>query len=129
MRAWERWDRFPDGPPDGWLFRVAFNLANSRWRRRSAERRALARHGPGRDVAADPDASDRVAVRDALAGLGPRQRAVVVLRFYAQLSVAETAAALTCAEGTVKSTTAQALAVLRRSLTIDEEREDHADAD
>ncbi len=62
------------------------------------------------------DPSVRPTIMHALAQLPPRQRAVVVLRFYDDLSVADTAHALGCAEGTVKSQTSDALAALRRLL-------------
>ena len=64
----------------------------------------------------DEDPSLRPAVMQALAQLPPRQRAVIVLRYYDDLSVADTATALGCAEGTVKSQTSDALAALRRLL-------------
>jgi RNA polymerase sigma-70 factor (sigma-E family) len=63
---------------------------------------------------ADLDAS--LDLRDAVAGLPARQRAVVVLRFYCDLTVEQTARELGCSQGTVKSQTARALATLRRAL-------------
>jgi RNA polymerase sigma factor (sigma-70 family) len=69
------------------------------------------------DVAHPSDVSTGVAGRDemgrALARLTARQRATVVLRFYEDLSEADVAAALGCSVGTVKSTTARALEILR----------------
>ncbi len=63
-----------------------------------------------------PDPSDRTAVLTALAQLPRRQRAVIVLRYYEDLSVAQTAGALGIADGTVKSQTSDALARLRTLL-------------
>jgi RNA polymerase sigma-70 factor (sigma-E family) len=68
------------------------------------------------DALAHQDPSDRPAVVDALRALPPRQRAVVVLRYFDDLSVRDVAAALSCAEGTVKSQTSEALAKLRTLL-------------
>ncbi len=65
-------------------------------------------------VGADHDT--RLDVRAALASLPPRQRATLVLRFYCDLPVDETAAELGCTPGTVKSQTAKGLSALRRAL-------------
>ena len=64
----------------------------------------------------ESDLSDRRTVMNALGTLPPRQRAVVVLRYYEDLSVAQVAHALGITEGTVKSQTSEALSKLRALL-------------
>ena len=111
-RAWEHWSTVCVHPaPESWAFRTAFNLANSRWRRRRIERRARAQL-LARGSAASTEVPN-TEVRRAVAGLSPRQREAVVLRFFLDQSVAEAASAMECAEGTVKALTHQAIANLR----------------
>jgi RNA polymerase sigma-70 factor (sigma-E family) len=64
-------------------------------------------------VAASETVVERAGLLDLLAALPPRRRAAVVLRFYCDLSVEETAEILGCSTGTVKSQTARGLQVLR----------------
>ncbi|MFI6518533.1 SigE family RNA polymerase sigma factor [Spirillospora sp. NPDC050679] len=71
--------------------------------------------------APDADHAAGLDLRAALAALPPRQRAVVVLRFYCDLSVEQTAAELNCSTGTVKSQSARGLEALRRALRPAEE--------
>jgi DNA-directed RNA polymerase specialized sigma24 family protein len=67
-------------------------------------------------LAAVPDGLDGGAVRAALAALPPGMRAAVVLRHWADFSVAETAQILGCSAGTVKSQTAKGIARMRELL-------------
>lgn len=123
VRVWERWSSLdPErGSPEAWAWRVALNLTASRFRRRAVEQRARARleAQAGASPGAPPDEADRLAVQAAVADLPERQRSALVLRFYADLSVAQTAEALGCAEGTVKSLTSKAVDGLRRRLHDD----------
>lgn len=83
-------------------------------RRRMSTERPTADHpdrGSGEDVAGA--VADRAALMGALARLPERQRACVVLRYFEELDVRETAAALGCSEGTVKSQTSRGLSALR----------------
>jgi RNA polymerase sigma-70 factor (sigma-E family) len=82
-------------------------------RRSSTERPQETDHtaASGEDVATE--VATRQALMDALAQLPPRQRACVVLRYFEDLSVEQTAALLGCTEGTVKSQTSRALFSLR----------------
>lgn len=74
---------------------------------------------PGQRSAPPTDAVvDTVAVRAALAAVPPGQRVVLVLRFYADLTVEQTAEVLGCSTGNVKSQSARGLAALRRQLPL-----------
>jgi len=122
VRVWERWSTVRTAAsPEAWAWRVALNLTSSRFRRRAAERRAHDRMNERQPVSGDhlPDEADRLTVRAAVAGLPERQRAALVLRYYADLPVAEVADALGCAPGTVKSLTHKAVEGLRRELGVD----------
>lgn len=116
-RALARWERVEGmDRPAAWVHQVAYNLARSWFRRRAAERRAQSRHGPAPGVHHDPDPVAAVAVRDALGELSPRQRAAVVLRHCADLSIEETATVMGCAPGTVQALTARGVKALRARL-------------
>lgn len=85
-------------------------------RRTNWARRVIVTDTPPDLPAPPPDREDFLDLRAAVAGLPPRQRAVLVLRFFCDMRVDECAAALGCAPGTVKSQTAKALAALRQVL-------------
>jgi RNA polymerase sigma factor (sigma-70 family) len=100
--------------PSAWAHRVAINLANSYLRRRLAERRATRRLGSRpHPEHHGPDTPTAIAVRSAVAALPKRERAVVVLRFFADFSVREVSQLLALPEGTVKTLSARALRSLR----------------
>ena len=118
LRVWKHWHAVSEMErPDRWALRVAFNLAKSRWRRRRIERAVDAARSGAEPPAADP--TDVIAVRAAVTMLPPRQRAAVVVRYFNDLSVADAAMVLGCAEGTVKALTHQAVANLRVILEDD----------
>lgn len=71
---------------------------------------------PTRPARPDGQPDDRIVLRSALMRLPPRQRAALVLRYWVDLSIEQTAAVLGCTSGTVKSQTADGLANLRRLL-------------
>jgi DNA-directed RNA polymerase specialized sigma24 family protein len=73
----------------------------------------LAATVPDRIAAADHDIAEGAELRDALAALPAGQRAVLVLRFFCDIWIADTAVALRCFEGTVKSQAALGLPTLR----------------
>jgi RNA polymerase sigma-70 factor (sigma-E family) len=81
-----------------------------------ATRVRLSASPPERVAPPGPDLDERAVLRQALAQVPRRQRAVLVLRFVYDLSVEDVASALGCSTGTVKSQTSHGLAALRRLL-------------
>ncbi|WP_061292021.1 SigE family RNA polymerase sigma factor [Herbidospora cretacea] len=117
-KAWLAWRRVGDNP-DAYVYRILVNTHNTWWRRMWR-----------REVPTDslPDLSDPAVVdslderdelRAALDGLPPKMRAVLVLRYFEDLSDAEIAVILGCAEGTVRSQASRALAKLRVDPAMD----------
>jgi RNA polymerase sigma-70 factor (sigma-E family) len=113
-RAWRRVSESMS--LDAYVRRTMVNLCISRWRRRRIRTVTVAAV-PERRGADDADCvSDRDEIWRALATVPPRMRAVLVLRFYEDLSEADIAAILDCTVGTIKSQTARGLVKLRNAL-------------
>jgi RNA polymerase sigma-70 factor (sigma-E family) len=110
---WGRLDR--NGQVDAYVRKVLVRtvIDESRWRRRRPETVVDVMPEVAEAVTGLEEAMD---VRHALAALPPKQRAAVVLRYWDDLPVAATAAALGCSEGTVKSQVSKGLGALRRTL-------------
>ncbi len=113
------WDRIREREAvDGYVRRVMVNTQTSWWRRRKVDEYAsdVLPERPG------PDVTDDLALHEslwaALSGLPKRQRAMVVLRYYEDLTEAQTASVLGVSVGTVKSTTSRALTKLRASADL-----------
>lgn len=127
LRHWRRVSVMdsPDAYVRRTLLRVWLDERRRPWRRESAWAEV-----PDRAVRADTDdTAERLAILALLAELPPRRRAVLVLRYFCDLSVEETARELGCSPGTVKSQAARAIEALRDRLlgvpvTIREARTD-----
>ena len=126
-RLWARWANVSRGG-DPWPYtqRIAVTLAST-WRRRRWTSEVVVRDLPDAPATDDTvrNADTREDVARWLRDLPRRQRAVVVLRFLADLSVEETAEVIGCSQGTVKSQTAKALGHLR-ALAIADQSEEQA---
>lgn len=115
-RAYRRWGRITrSGDPEPYVRQMLVNASIDRHRRlqrRREEPFPMTGIDPTvRDQAGDSD--DRDLLLRAMAQLAPRQRAVLVLRFFEDLTAAQTAAVLGCSVGAVKSQASRALARLR----------------
>jgi len=119
-RAYASWPRIRRaGDPDGYVRRVMVNANHSRFRKhRVAEQLTGIVPEPPVEVADGSD--DRVTLMAALMSLPLGQRAVVVLRFWLDMTEAQVAEALGCSVGNVKSQGSRALAKLRACAGLDE---------
>jgi RNA polymerase sigma-70 factor (sigma-E family) len=116
-RTYPRWGDIADKKlADAYMRRVMINTRTEWWRARRLEEVPSAELP---DASVDDGAdqrADREMLADAMRVLAPKQRQVVLLRHYGQLSTEETARALGMSTGTVKSTLHRALARLRYEL-------------
>lgn len=117
-RVYIRWRRIHTAP-EAYARRALVNAAVNRWRSH------LRRPEVGLTASHDrptPDGADTLATRagmmTVLQALPPRQRAVIVLRYYEDLTEAQTAEVLGCSVGTVKSQSHRALTKLRERLEL-----------
>jgi RNA polymerase sigma-70 factor (sigma-E family) len=114
-RVYGRWKRVRDDAPQAYLRRMMVTTYLNWWRRRwrgEVAFEVLPEH-PSGDLYSGSDL--RIALAEMLASLPRRQRAVLMLRFHADLTEAQTAQAMGISVGTVKSYTARALDRLRAS--------------
>jgi RNA polymerase sigma-70 factor (sigma-E family) len=121
-RAYASWPRVKRaGDPDAYVRQIVINQNRNRFRRHRVTERLT--DSPPEPAAADAvrECDERSALVAALQRLGPRQRAVVVLRYWLDLTETEAAAALNCSVGTVKSQASRALATLRQSTELVDE--------
>ncbi|CUR55592.1 RNA polymerase sigma-E factor [metagenome] len=107
-----RWSRLESGHPEAYARQVIARDHISMWRKRRRE--VVSQVGDSAGPVLDPDR--HLVLQSALASLTPRQRAVVVLRYYDDLSVEDTARTMGVSQGTVKSQTHLALRRLRESM-------------
>jgi len=125
-KAWFAWDRIRDDP-EPYLRAVIANTYTSMWRRRwrgEVPTQALPEPRPGTHRGGDATTAvdDRDELWRALGRLPRRQRAVVVLRYFEDLTEAQTAQALGVSVGTVKSQTSKAMATMRVDPGLQETR-------
>ena len=114
VRVYRRWESIRD--PAGYLYRVVVNGCRSHQRRSVREQRL--RNRVGRDSLGNVRDLHADEMTDALASLPYRQRAALVLRFYDDLSEAETAEVLGCRPGTVGSLVHRGLAQLKKVIEL-----------
>lgn len=116
-KTYVAWDNIQDHAAlDGYVRRALLNTRTSQWRKRKLDEFACGEL-PEPNTAPGPDPAEAQALRDAMwravANLPARQRAMVVLRYYEDLSETQTAQVMGVSVGTVKSAVSRALRKLR----------------
>jgi RNA polymerase sigma-70 factor (sigma-E family) len=112
-KLWFAWRRARDGSPEAYLRRILVTTQVSGARRRWHGERASTSFPETMSVDTTASVVDREMLRHALMALTPRQRAVIVLRYFEDMSERDTADALGCSIGTVKTLASRALVRLR----------------
>jgi RNA polymerase sigma-70 factor (sigma-E family) len=111
------WDRIRDrGSVDAYARKILLNEYRTGWRRPVRRREQITEVVPDLPTVGEVYDGGREAVWRFVCSLPPKQRAVVVLRFYEQLTEVEIAGLMGISEGTVKSQSSRALAALRAAL-------------
>jgi RNA polymerase sigma-70 factor (sigma-E family) len=118
VKLYARWSRIRIDTVDAYL-RTILTRAFLDTKRRARAREQVVAEPPDSMAPADAGPAERMAMRAALLAVPPGQRAVLVLRFVADLSIEQVAEALDCATGTVKSQTARGLVALRAAYDRD----------
>jgi RNA polymerase sigma-70 factor, ECF subfamily len=117
-RCCAAWRRHPITEPDAYVHRVMVNVLISRSRLRRFREDSTDALPEPRVADASSQHADRDAVWRALLATPPRQRAVLVLRFYEEMTESEIAACLNVTVGTVRSQSAKGLARLRQLTSL-----------
>lgn len=116
--AYARWPRLRRDDPVAYVRRALVNRYIDTWRRRNVVREMSRAEPPERTSYDELDRfDDRDDLATLLAALSPRERTVVVMRHYLDLSERDVAVSLGCSVGTVKSTCSRALQRLRVPVT------------
>ena len=121
VRTYARWPRVGRDDAVAYVRRALVNAYVDTWRRRQVLRFDTVGEVPEVSYDEDTRTDDRADLAERLARLSPRERTMVVMRHYLDLSEQDVAQAMNCSVGTVKSTCSRALQRLRIPVTTAEE--------
>lgn len=112
VRLLTHWSRIT-GDPEGYVRRTLYHLATDRWRQRRRRKEVSVSEPREEPSQEGSEFYLHFQIVEALSQLPPRQRAVLVLRYFADQSESETASVLGCSVGSVKSAASRGLVRLR----------------